>query len=63
MGAGKYLLSLACDRFEQQNLYCAEANIRARFPHALKLMQSVGFSQTELLMRYPGIDVNPRESN
>lgn len=63
MGAGKYLISLACDRFEQQNLYCAEANIRARFPHALKLMQSVGFSQAELLMRYPGIDVNPREVN
>ena len=54
-----YMLSLACEAFEQQNLYCAEANIRVRYPHALKLMNSAGFSQTELLMRYPGIDINP----
>ena len=60
MGVGKYLLSLACDCFERQNLYCAEASVRARYPHVLKLMRSVGFKQAELLMRYPGIDINPR---
>ena len=59
LGVASYMLALACDRFEQQNLYCAEANIRARFPHMLKLMGRVGFEQSELLMRYPGIDINP----
>ena len=61
MGVGKSLISLACDGFERQNLYCAEANVRARYPHVLKLMTSVGFKQVELLMRYPGIDINPTE--
>lgn len=61
LGVGAYMLSLACEAFEQQNLYCAEANIRARFPHMLKLMSGAGFTQSELLMRYPGIDVNPGE--
>ena len=59
LGVASYMLALACDRFEQQNLYCAEANIRARFPHMLKLMGRVGFEQSELPMRYPGIDINP----
>ena len=60
MGVGKYLISLACDAFESQNLYCAESNVRARYPHVLKLMQSVGFKQVELLTRYPGVDINPK---
>jgi len=59
LGVASYMLSLACEVFEQQNLYCVEANIRARYPHMLKLMQKVGFTQSELLMRYPGIDINP----
>lgn len=59
LGVASYMLSLACEAFEQQNLYCAEANIRARYPHMLKLMSKVGFTQSELLMRYPGIDINP----
>lgn len=59
LGVASYMLSLACEAFEQQNLYCAEANVRVRYPHVLKLMSSAGFRQTELLMRYPGIDINP----
>ncbi len=59
-GIGKNLISLACDCFEKQNLYCAEANVRARYPHVLKLMKCVGFQQAELKMRYPGIDINPK---
>jgi hypothetical protein len=55
------MLALACEAFEQQNLYCAEANIRARTPHMLRLMAKVGFAQSELLVRYPGIDINPGE--
>lgn len=59
LGVASYMLALACEAFEQQDLYCAEANMRARYPHVLKLMNRVGFTQSELLMRYPGIDVNP----
>lgn len=59
LGVASYMISLACEAFEQQDLYCAEANIRARYPGMLKLMTGVGFTQAELLMRYPGIDINP----
>lgn len=59
LGVASYMLSLACEAFEQQDLYCAEASVRVRHPHMLKLMSKAGFSQTELLMRYPGIDINP----
>ncbi len=59
LGVASYMIALACEAFEQQDLRCAETNIRARYPHMLKLLGSAGFSQTELLMRYPGIDVNP----
>ena len=37
----------------------AEANVRARIPHVLRMMEKMGFKQTELLMRYPGLDINP----
>ena len=59
LGVASYMLSLACEVFEQQNLQYAEASIRARYPHMLKTMSKAGFAQTELLMRYPGIDINP----
>ena len=59
LGVASYMLSLACEAFEQQNLLCAEASIRARYPHMLRVMSKAGFAQTELLMRYPGIDLNP----
>ena len=54
-------LGLACEEFEHARLFCAEANVRARIPHVLKLMEKCGFRQTELLMRYPGVDINPQE--
>lgn len=59
LGVASYMLSLACEAFEQHNLPTAEMNIRARYPHMLKLMERTGFEQAELLMRYPGIDFNP----
>lgn len=59
LGVASYMLSLACEAFEQMDLYCAEASVRVRHPHMLKLMTKAGFSQSELLMRYPGIDINP----
>ncbi len=61
MGVGTCMLGLACEEFERARLFCAEANVRARIPHILKLMEKCGFKQTELLMRYPGVDINPAE--
>ena len=61
MGVGTCMLGLACEEFEKARLFCAEANVRARIPHVLKLMEKCGFRQTELLMRYPGVDINPQE--
>ena len=59
LGVASYMISLACEAFEQQDLRFAETNVRARYPHMLKLLSGAGFAQTELLMRYPGVDVNP----
>ena len=61
MGVGTCMLGLACEEFERAKLFCAEANVRARIPHVLKLMEKCGFKQSELLMRYPGVDINPTE--
>ena len=59
MGVATCMLGLACEDFERAKLFCAQANVRARIPHVLKLMEKAGFKQTELLMRYPGVDINP----
>lgn len=59
LGVGTCMIGLACEEFERHNLYCAEANVRARIPHVLKMMEQMGFKQSELLMRYPGVDINP----
>ena len=61
LGVGMCMLALACEEFERARLFCAEASIRVRIPHILKLMEKAGFKQTELLMRYPGVDINPTE--
>ena len=62
MGVGSCMIGLACEEFEHSRLFCAEANVRARIPHMLRLMEKMGFKQDELLMRYPGVDINPKES-
>ena len=59
MGVGSCMIGLACEEFEKSRLYIAEATVRARIPHILKLMEKMGFKQEELLMRYPGLDINP----
>lgn len=61
LGVGTCMISLACEAFQKNKLYCAEANVRARTPHILKTMDNMGFKQAELLMRYPGVDVNPAD--
>jgi hypothetical protein len=55
------MVGLACEEFERARLFCAQANVRARIPHVLKMLEKVGFRQNRLLMRYPGVDINPAE--
>lgn len=59
MGVGSCMLGLACEAFEKHRLLVAEASVRVRVPHVLRMMEKMGFKQTELLMRYPGLDINP----
>lgn len=59
LGVGTSLVGLACQEFSKMHLYSAEANVRARIPYVLKLMEKLGFNQSELLMRYPGVDITP----
>lgn len=59
MGVGCCMLGLACEEFERRKLFIAEANVRVRIPHILRCMEKMGFKQAELLMRYPGLDINP----
>ncbi|MBR6767844.1 MAG: GNAT family N-acetyltransferase [Clostridia bacterium] len=59
-GVGSALVAIACEAFAKMHLYSAEANIRVRVPHVLTMLEKLGFQQAELLMRYPGIDINPQ---
>ena len=59
LGVGTALVAIACEEFAKMHLYSAEVNVRVRIPHVLTMMEKLGFRQAELLMRYPGIDINP----
>lgn len=57
MNVSRCLLNIACDDFAQASLPRAEAEIQARIPGMLHVMESAGFRQAELILRYPGIDI------
>lgn len=59
-GVGSCMIGLACAQCEKQKLYRVETSVRARIPYVLKLFEKMGFHQEELLMRYPGVDINPQ---
>lgn len=58
LGVAKYLLDKACSLFTEAGKVDAEAEIQARIPNMLHLMERAGFRQAKLVMRYPGIDMN-----
>ena len=62
LGVATCLLGLASRCFERLGLENAEASVRVRIPHILKTMENVGFRQIDLLMRYPGLDVDAGET-
>ena len=57
MGVAGYMLSLACDDLRMLGMRRVSADVRARTPHILHTMESFGFVQSELVRRYPGIDL------
>lgn len=57
-GLARCLTALACDEFESRGLNFARAEVQAKIPNVLHLMEHCGFRQKELLLRYPGIDMN-----
>ena len=57
LGVAKCLLDIACAEFAADGLEFAEAEIQARIPVMLHVMESAGFRQAELILRYPGIDI------
>lgn len=57
MGVSRCLLDVACADFETASLSRVEAEIQARIPGLLHVMESAHFRQAELILRYPGIDV------
>ncbi len=57
-GVARCLLQLACAESASRGLATVQAEVQARIPNLLKVMESSGFRQARLLLRYPGIDIN-----
>ena len=57
-GIARCLLQLACAELQSQGLRAAQAEVQARIPNLLHVMESSGFQQQQLILRYPGVDVN-----
>lgn len=57
-GVSKCLLALTCAALDKQGLGIVEAEVQARIPGMLHVMEGAGFHQAELILRYPGIDIN-----
>ena len=57
-GVARCLLQLACEELQNRGLEAAQAEVQARIPNLLHVMESSGFRQKQLILRYPGVDVN-----
>lgn len=57
-GIARCLIEEACAQFAARGLKYAQADIQARIPNLLHLLEHCGFRQTELVERYPGMDMN-----
>ena len=57
-GIARCLLDLACAEFAARGLKYARADVQARIPNLLHVLEHCGFRQAKLLQRYPGMDMN-----
>lgn len=60
MGVSATLMKLACVEFRNRSLRAAEAEVQARMPRILRMMESAGFYQQSLIYRSPGMDIDPQ---
>jgi len=58
MGVAKYLITTACRELASQGVKRVVADFRSSTPHMQSIMKDMGFEQTRVLRRYPGIDIN-----
>ena len=56
-GVAKYLIGIAAEYLHDLGIHTATAVLRARWPYAIRTFEGAGFYQNELIMRYPGIDM------
>ena len=56
-GIAQRLIELACADMYDSDIFRVEAEIQARVPNLLRTMEKAGFRQSELIYRYPGIDI------
>jgi len=57
-GICRRLVELACQEFEKRGLRAAKMEVQARIPNLLHISEQLGFRQAELILRYPGFDMN-----
>lgn len=57
-GVARCLLQLACAECARSGLDSIQVEAQVRIPNLLHLLESSGFRQKELILRYPGVDVN-----
>lgn len=57
-GVCRRIVELACDEFHKRGLSVASAEVQARIPNLLHIFERLGFRQAELILRYPGFDMN-----
>ena len=57
LGVAGYMLKLAFEYLQSLDAWELRADVRAKAPYALHTLERAGLVQTELLERYPGIDL------
>jgi len=60
MGISATLMKLACVEFRNRELESAQAEVQARMPRIMRIVEAAGFRQEALIYRSPGIDIDPR---
>jgi len=58
-GVSAILMDAACSEFANDGKVYAAVNVHARMPRMLRIIESAGFHQSEVIWRYPGVDVDP----
>lgn len=59
MGVSATLTDIVCAYFAKQDIFRVQAEVQARMPRILPVMEAADFTQSTLLCRYPGVDIDP----